>query len=345
MAAREAQALQERTALLELSPFGKFAVEGRDALALLQRLCANDVDVAPGRLVYSQMLNRRGGIEADVTVTRLSEDRFWVVGGAATRLKDFTALRRAIGPDERVSVTDVTSAFAVLGVMGPASRDLLSAVSPNDLSSEAFHFASARTIEIGSARVQAARVSFAGELGWELTIPAEFAPHVFEGLSSTGADFGLAPAGHYCLDACRLEKAFRHWGHDMGPEDTPLEVGLGFAVAWEKPGGFVGREALLKQRKTGPARRLVLFQVEGRPLLLHDEPIYRAGRLAGRSTSGGRGFRTGLSLCFGTIDCAAGETRTDLMNDDYEIAVAGERIALTPLARPPYDPDGKRMRG
>ncbi len=345
MAAREAKALQERVALFELSPFGKFAVEGPDALALLQRLCANDVNVAPGRLVYSQMLNRHGGIEADVTVTRLSEDRFWVVGGAATRRKDFTFLKRAIGPVTRVSVTDMTSAYAVLGVMGPASRDLMAAVSPDDLSRDAFPFASARSIEIGYARVLAARVSFAGELGWELTIPAEFAPHVFEHLSSAGADFGLTLAGHYCLDACRLENGFRHWGHDMGPEDTPLEAGLGFAVAWDKPGGFVGREALLKQRATGPARRLLLFKVEGHPLLLHDEPIYRAGRLIGRSTSGGRGFRTGLSLCFGTIDCAEGETRADLLADKYEISVADERFALIPLARPAYDPDGARMRG
>ncbi len=344
-AAREAQALQERAALFELSPFTKIEVAGPEAEAFLQGLCANDLAGAPGRLTYSQMLNRRGGIEADVTVQRLAEDRFWVISGAATRQKDLAWLRRHLG-DLRAVMTDLTAAYAVLGVMGPESRRLLQAVSSADLSAAAFPFGTCRDIDIGPVRLRAARLSFAGELGWELYIPTESAAGVHATLQQAGAEVGLAPAGHYCLDSCRLEKGFRHWGHDIGPEDTPLEAGLGFALALDKPGGFLGREALLRQRDSGPARHLLHFAVQdAHPLLLHDEPIYRSGKLAGRTTSGGQGFRTGLALCFGSIAAEPGETRKDLLGADYEVAVAGERFPLTPLVRPPYDPDGALMRG
>ena len=240
------------------------------------------------------------------------------------------------------SLFDSTSAEAVLGVMGPGSRALLQALTDADLSPEAFPFATSRCISVGMADVRATRVSFVGELGWELYIPVEFAAHVHETLAAAG----IAHAGLFALDACRIEKGFRHWGHDVGPEDTPLEAGLSFAVAWDKPSGFAGRDALLEQRESGPARRLTMFAVEGaHPLLLHDEPIYRDGKLAGRTTSGGRGFRTGLSLCLGYIECPPGTPKSALMEGSQEISVAGERFALRPLDRPPYDPTGARMRG
>ncbi|MFP6742303.1 MAG: FAD-dependent oxidoreductase [Alphaproteobacteria bacterium] len=326
-ARREAEALSTDVALLELSPFAKFDITGGDALGLLQQLCANDVDVEKGRTVYSQMLNRRGGIEADVTVTRRDEQDFRVVSGAATRWKDLAWLRRA---HFDADVYDATEDEAVIGVMGPRSRALLQSLTDTDLSATAFPFATSQSMDITGASVRATRLSFVGELGWELYIPLDHAETVHTALA------GIKHAGHYCLDACRMEKGYRHWGHDMGSEDTPLEAGLGFAVAWDKPGGFLGREALSAR---DVARRLVLFSVDGgaHPLLLHDEPIYRDGALVGRTTSGAYGFRTGLSLCLGMVAMP--------VEGGYEVAVAGERFAISPLRRPPYDSHGARMRG
>jgi len=329
-ARREAEALSTDVAMLELSPFAKFDVSGGDALGLLQQLCANHVDVAPGRTVYTQMLNRHGGIEADVTVTRRGEQDFRVVSGAATRWKDLAWISRA---GFVANIHDATEDEAVIGVMGPRSRELLQALTDTDLSPAAFPFATSQSIDIAGASVRATRLSFVGELGWELYIPLGHAKAVHKALA------GVSHAGHYCLDACRMEKGYRHWGHDIGPDDTPLEAGLGFAVAWDKPGGFLGREALLVRRDAGLERRLVLFSVDhgAHPLLLHDEPIYRDGALVGRTTSGAYGFRTGLSLCLATV--------TMPVESGYEVAVAGERFAISPLRRPPYDPDGARMRG
>ncbi len=349
LAERETRALCDGVVLLELTPFGKFEVAGPDAEGLLQRLCANDVAVAPGRLVYGQLLNPRGGIEADVTIARLAPDRFRVVSGAATRMKDLAWLRRGQTGGEQVVLDDVTTRLTVLGVMGPRARDLLTRLSAADFSDAAFPFASAREVELGQVPVLASRLSFVGELGWELTVRSDRARRLYDLLCAAGEDpglgaLGLGRLGHLALDGCRLEKGYRHWGHDIGPDDTPLEAGLGFAVAFDKPGGFIGREALLRQREAGLQRRLLLFRAEGHPLLLHDEPIYRAGRLVGRTTSGGRGFRTNLSLCFGVIACDPGETLADLRAGPYEVGVAGERFALTALARPPYDPAGERLR-
>jgi heterotetrameric sarcosine oxidase gamma subunit len=344
-AEREAAALREHAALFELSPFTKIQVEGADAAALLQRLCAADVDIDPGRLVYTQMLNRRGGIEADVTVTRLSDQVFWVVSGAATRVRDVAGIRRAIAEGMRVMVTDVTSAYAVIGVMGPGSRKLLQTVSSADLTDAAFPFGSSHEIDVGSAILRAARVSFVGELGWELYVAAEFAEHVHETICAAAGGVGLAHAGHFCLDSCRMEKGYRHWGHDIGPEDSPLEAGLSFAVAFDKSANFIGREALLRQRDAGVGRHLLLFAVDGaHPLLLHDEPIYSDGRIVGRTTSGARGFRTGFSLCLAYIAADSGERRADLLQRRYEIGIAGERYPLIALPRAPYDPMGERMR-
>ena len=342
-AAREAEAARDRVALFDLSPFTKIDLQGRDALALLQQLCANEIAVAEGGAVYTQMLNAGAGIEADITVTRTGETDFRIVSGAATRCKDIawiTRQRDRLGL--RACVFDATSIECVLGLMGPGSRALLQGLTNADLSPEAFPFATSRRIALGMAEVRATRVSFVGELGWELYIPVEYAGHVHETL--VGA--GIAHAGHFALDSCRIEKGFRHWGHDIGPEETPLEAGLSFAVAWDKPSGFIGRDALMRRRETGPARRLMMFAVEqAHPLLLHDEPIRRDGKLVGRTTSGGRGFRTGLTLCMGYIGCAPGTPKAALMDGQYEIGVAGERFPLRPLERPAYDPAGARMRG
>ena len=338
-AEREARTLMDSVALIELTPFTKILIEGPDAEAFLQRLCANDLAVAPDRTVYTPLLNDRGGIEADVTVTRLDETRFWLVSGVATRIKDLAWIKRHIGADERVMAVDMTSAHGVIGVMGPRSRDLLSRLSASDLSAEGFPFGHSREINLGMAMVRATRVSFVGELGWELTIPNEFAHHVHQALCEAGAEFGLGHAGLFCLDSCRLEKGYRHWGHDLGPDDSPLQAGLGFTVALERKGNFIGRDALLRQKQDGLGRRLMLFQVQAeRPLLLHDEPIYRDGRMVGHTTSGGLGFRTGMALCFGYVPQESGETRADLQASRYEISVAGDRFAMTALDKVPYDP-------
>lgn len=346
VAAREGLSVMNDVALFELSPFGKFEINGPDACAVLQRLCSADVDRPTGAVIYSPMLNRRGGIEADVTVTRLAHDRFRVVSGAATRTRDRKWMERQIDVDDRVGITDVTSAFAVIGIMGPKSRDLLSRLSSTDLGPLAFPFSTSQEIDIGAVKVRATRVSFVGELGWELYVATEFAEYVHELLCEEGAKLDLAHAGHLCLDGCRMEKGFRHWSHEMGSADTPLEAGLGFAVAWGKPGGFIGRPALLEQKQAGLSRRLLLFEVEdATPLLLHDELILRGGDIVGLTTSGAVGPRTRKALCFGWVSARDGESLSDLRSASYQIEVAGERFALTPLARPPYDPDGIRMRG
>ena len=345
-AEREAKTVMESVALFELSPFTKILIEGPDAELFLQRLCANDLAVVPGRTVYTPLLNQRGGIEADVTVTRLGETRYWLVSGAATRVKDLAWIKRHIAEDERVVASDMTSAYGVIGVMGPKSRDLLARLSTSDLSPEGFPFGWSREIDLGMALVRATRVSFVGELGWELTMPVEFAHHVHQALCQAGADFGLGHAGLFCLDSCRMEKGYRHWGHDIGQDDSPLQAGLGFTVAFDRKADFIGRDALLRQREAGLGRRLMLFRVQGeRPLLLHDEPIYRDGEMVGHSTSGGLGFRSGLALSFAYVPQVAGESRADLLASRYEIAVAGERFAMTALDQPPYDPRGTRLRG
>ena len=244
----EAKQLMTNCAFFDQSSFAKYSVEGRDALKVLNRVSAANVDVEPGRIVYTQWLNERGGIEADLTVTRLEENRFLVVTGAAPQTRDMAWLKRHTPADAHCVATDITSGLPMIAVMGPKSRALLEKVSGADLSNAAFPFGTSQEIEIGYARVRASRITYVGELGWELYIPAEFTAHVFETLQAAGKDFGLTPAGMHTMNNCRTEKAYRHWGHDIADEDTPLEAGLGFAVAWDKPGGFIGREALLKQK-------------------------------------------------------------------------------------------------
>ena len=345
-AAHEAAAIRDGVGLLELTPFTKIDVRGTGSLGLLQQLCTRDIDTAPDRAVHTLMLNPRGGIEADVTVTRLGEHAFRIVSGAATRAKDLAWIerrRRRLGL--AAEVFDMTSGEVVLGIAGPRSRELLQRLTPADLSNEAWPFSTSRRIELATASIRMTRVSFTGELGFELYVPVENAPAVYEAIAGAGGSLGLVYCGHFVLDSCRIEKGYRHWGHDIGSRDTPLEAGLGFAVAWDKPGGFIGREALLAQREAGVDRWLLQFAVvDEHPLLLHDEPVYRSGALAGHTTSGGRGFRTGRSLCFAYVRCEPGTPRSTLLDGGYEIGVAGERFALRVLTHPAYDPGGARLR-
>ena len=332
LAKAEAAVMASGTALLDLSPFTKIDITGPDALARLNQCCTAQLDVAVGRAVYTQFLNSRGGIEMDVTVTRTGEQAFHITSGAATRARDLTFLRRAL--KGAVEIRDVTEAFSTIGVMGAGSRVLLRAL--GDLPDMPFsHSAEA---EVSGFVCRATRVSFVGELGWELTVAGVQAPGLFEALRRAGAQ----PMGHFALDGCRLEKGFKHWGHELGPEITPLEAGLGFTIDWMKD--FVGKDALKRQRNAGIEQRLVLMEIAGAALMLHDEPVFENGHHVGLTNSGGRGPRTGLNLCFAMVETAPGEALSETCARTFSVRVAGQTYAAQPLRRPPFDPMGERMR-
>jgi 4-methylaminobutanoate oxidase (formaldehyde-forming) len=344
--AAEHHAVRERVGLFDESSFAKFVLKGHDAARVLGRMCANEVDVPIGRIVYTQWLNERGGIEADLTVTREAEDAYLIVTSCATQTRDFSWLCRAIPDDARAVALDVSSAYAVLGLMGPLSRELLTTLTDADLSTSAFPFATSRLIDLGYARVRASRITYVGELGYELYVPTEFAQSVYDEIVAAGQPFGLRLAGYHALNSLRMEKAYRHWGHDIGDEDTPLEAGLGFAVAWDKPRGFVGREALCRQREAGVQRRLVALALEEKDrLLYHNEPIWRDGELVGRITSGMFGHTLGSALALGYIaNRGAAVSDEWIAAGRYEVEVAAERVAARVSQRAFYDPAGERVR-
>lgn len=335
-------AVRSGVGLFDMTSFGKIRVEGRDAQAFLQRLCANEMNVDPGRVVYTQMLNTRGGIESDLTVTRLSQTAFFLVVPGATLQRDLAWLRKHVR-DEFVVITDVTAAESVLCVMGPRARELMQKVSPNDFSNEAHPFATAREIEIGMGLARAHRVTYVGELGWELYVSTDQAAHVFETLELAGADVGLKLCGLHTLDSCRIEKAFRHFGHDITDEDHVLEAGLGFAVKPGK-GEFIGREAVLAKRDNGLSRRLVQFRLsDSEPLLFHNEAIVRDGEIVGTITSGNYGHHLGGAIGLGYVACK-GESEADVLASAYEIEIAGTRVKAEASLKPMYDPKAERVR-
>ncbi|MBI2719926.1 MAG: GcvT family protein [Rhizobiales bacterium] len=345
----EAKRLMSDCAFFDQASFAKFSVEGRDACAVLNRVSANNVDVEPGRIVYTQWLNQRGGIEADLTVTRLSEDRFMVVTGAVPQVRDMAWLKRHTPEDGHCVATDITSGTPMIAVMGPKSRALLEKLSGADLSNAAFPFGTSKEIEIGYARVMASRITYVGELGWELYIPAEFAAHVFERLWAAGQDFSLTPAGMHTMNNCRMEKAYRHWGHDISDEETPVEAGLGFAIAWDKKGGFIGKEALEKQRtrKVQPKRLVCLALADTSdkaPMIYHEEPIYRDGMIVGSTTSGAWGHRVNLSLGLGYVKDEAGVTREWIEAGTWEVELAWKRYPAKVQLQSFYDPKGERIK-
>jgi glycine cleavage system T protein len=342
--AEEHRAVREAVGLFDQSSFCKLRLEGPDALAVLQRLCANDVDVPPGRLVYTQMLNARGGIEADLTVTRLAADAFFIVTGAGAATHNTHWIASQIG-DARAVLTDVTSAQAVLGVMGPRSRELLARLTDADLTSAAFAFLASREIWLASAPVRASRVTYVGELGWELYVPTELAAGVYDAVVAAGEDLGLRHAGYHAMDSLRIEKAYRSWGHDIGGEDTPLEAGLGFAVRLDKRAAFTGRDALLRRQGKPVTRRLAVFTLDdAEPLLYHDEPIWRDGALVGRITSGAYGHTVGRAVGLGWIECPDGVTEAFVESGRWEVEIACERVPARAQLSPPYDPKSLRVR-
>jgi glycine cleavage system T protein len=332
-------ATRERAGLFEESSFAKIEVEGPDACALLQRLCANDVDRAIGTVVYTQMLNRRGGIESDVTVTRLEQDRFRIVTGTAFGTHDLAWIRKHLDADEGVRVRDVTGALACLGLWGPNAREILGSVTSADLSNEAFPYLTAQEIVAGDAPCLAARVTYVGELGWELYPGVEFAASLWDALVEAGRSHGLVPAGYRAIDSLRLEKGYRAWGSDITPEDTPLEAGLGFAIATGKD--FVGRYAIERLRAEGIRRHLrSLVLSDSRAMCLGNEPVFSDDEVVARVTSGGIGYALGtsLALAYLPVDLAASGT-------PLSVDVFGERVPAAVADDPLYDPKGERIQG
>jgi sarcosine dehydrogenase len=343
--AAEHRATREAVAIFDQTSFGKLLLEGPDAAGVLQRLCANDVDVPPGRLVYTGMLNEQGGYESDVTVTRLAEDAFLVVTGSAQTTRDASWIRRHLPDAARATLTDVTASSAVLGVMGPRSRELLSRLTAADLSNEAFPFSTMREVELGHAPVRAARVTYVGELGWELYVPVEFAAGLYEALLEAGSDLGLADAGYYAIDSLRVEKAYRAWGRELTTEDGPVEAGLAFAVRPDKPGGFIGRDAFLRAREQPLTRRLVSFALEDPAALpWGDEPILCDGRVVGSVSSAAFGHTLGRAVALGYVEHPGGVDASLLGGATFELDIGGERFKARAGLRAPYDPQGLRTK-
>lgn len=332
--AREVGAFREGVGLYDMSSFGKLRVEGPDACAFLDRVMAAEVDVAPGRLVYAQALNGRGGIEADVTVARLSETLFLVVTGAARRRADESLLCRALR-DERVTVTDATAAEAAFAVMGPGAKAVLAAASGGEV---ALPFGAVAEVELGLGLARLHRVSYVGEHGYEVFVGADMAAHAFEALLAAGAAHGLRLCGLHAVNCARLEKGFRHFGHDITPEDDPVEAGLGFAVGWRKP-AFTGRDALLRRRDAGPSRRLLQLRLlEPEPLLYHTEPVLHGGRIVGHLTSGAYGHTFGAAVGMGWVPADADPA------GPWAVDVAGRVVPAEASQRAFHDPSGSRMR-
>ena len=340
--AEEHRAIRENVGMYDMSSFGKIRVEGPDACAFMNHVGGGQYDVPVGKIVYTQFLNMRGGIEADVTVTRLSETAYLVVTPAATRLADQTWMQRHVG-ERRVVITDVTAGEGVLAIMGPKARKLLQAVSPADFGNDANPFGTAQDIEIGMGLARVHRVTYVGELGWEVYVSADMAGHVFETLFEAGQDMGLTLCGMHMMDTCRIEKGFRHFGHDITCEDHVLEAGLGFAVKTDKP-DFIGRDAVLRKRDDGLNARLVQFRLtEPEPLLYHNEPIVRDGQIVGYLSSGAYGHHLGGAMGLGYVPCK-GQTAADVLGSTYEIDVAGTRVRAEASLRPMYDPKSERVK-
>ncbi|MCE3250379.1 MAG: FAD-dependent oxidoreductase, partial [Geminicoccaceae bacterium] len=342
----EHRACRERVALFDATSFAKFLAVGNDALQALAWICANDVGQKPGKVVYTQMLNAQGGIECDLTVTRLALDAFYIVTGTGFATHDLSWILRNVPPGMDVRLLDVTSGFAVLPLMGPQARALLQQATADDVSTEALPFGSWREIRIAGAPVRALRVTYVGELGFELHVPTEYALAVYDALVAAGAPFGLAHAGYRAIESLRLEKGYRAWGADIGPDHTPLEAGLGFALKLGGDQPFLGREALERQQRDGLKKRLAGFTVDDpEVVLLGRETIYRDGERVGWLTSGGYGYTVAKAIGYGYVRNPAGVDLDYLRSGRYELEVATERVPAMLHLRPLYDPEMSRVHG
>lgn len=341
----EHRAVRERVGLFDQSSFAKYEVVGPDAAAALDWICANRIDKPVGSLTYTQMLNARGGIECDLTVARLAEDRFYIVTGTGFATHDLQWIRHGIAEGKKAQAIDVTSSYATLSLMGPSSRALLQRVTSDDVSNEAFPFACCRTIDLAGAEVLALRITYVGELGWELHVPVEQALAVYRALTAAGADLGLANAGYRAIESLRLEKGYRAWGSDIGPDYTPLEAGLGWAVKLRGNRPFHGREALIAQQANPLSKRLACFTLDDPTVvLLGRETLYRDGERVGWLSSGGWGYTLGRGIGYGYVRRPDGVDDAFLEAGTYELEVASERVPCLLQKEPLYDPDNTRVK-
>ncbi len=341
----EHRAARERVALFDQTSFAKFLLLGRDAEAALSWIAANDVARPVGSVVYTQMLNRHGGIECDLTVSRLAEDAYYIVTGTGFATHDFAWIQANIPGGLDARLLDVTSAYGVLSLMGPRAREVLAAVAEADLGNAAFPFASWREVMIAGAPLRALRITYVGELGWELHVPVESMPAVYEALMAAGSGHGIANAGYRAIESLRLEKGYRAWGADIGPDHTPLEAGLGWAVKLKQNTPFLGREALAAQAAKPLTKRLACFTVADPAVtLLGRETIFRDGLQAGWLTSAGWGYTVGRSIGYGYLRNAAGVSTDWLVSGRYELEVASERVPAQIHLAPLYDPAMARIK-
>jgi 4-methylaminobutanoate oxidase (formaldehyde-forming) len=342
--AAEHRACRERVAIFDQTGFSKYIFQGPDAVNVLQRLCGNNVDVPSGSIVYTGMFNERGGFESDLTVVRKGSDEFYLVSGAAQGIRDLDWIRRHRRPGEQAQLVDVTSAISVMSVMGPQSRALLSRLTEADLSNAAFPFGTAQQISLGPACVYALRITYVGELGWELHVSTEQSSLVYDLLHKAGEEFGMRNGGHYAINSLRLEKGYRAWGADLSPDDTTLEAGLGFAVAWDKSIPFIGQEILLKQREAGVKRQLVSFVLQDpEPTLWGSEPIFCDGKAVGYTTSGSYAHTLGAAIAMGYVNHPETITSELIKAGQFEICINGRRYSANPHLRAPYDPKRARI--
>lgn len=342
---REHQACREGVAVFDQTSFAKFSLKGRDAEKALSWIAANDVAKRPGRLIYTQMLNDRGGIECDLTVARVAEDEYYIVTGTGFATHDFDWIRRSIPADCDARLADVTSAYAVLSLMGPRARDVLSKLTDADVSNAALPFGAALRLTIAGSPALALRVTYVGELGYELHIPVEFAATVYDAVMATGAVHGIANAGYRAIESLRLEKAYRAWGAEIGPDHSPLVAGLGWAVKLKSATAFRGRAALEAQMQKPLPRMLAGFMTDPAIVLLGRETIYRNGRRVGWLASGGFGYTVGRSIGYGYVrDPDGGVDRGMVLSGSYELEVANERVAAQLFLDAPYDPAGDRIK-
>jgi 4-methylaminobutanoate oxidase (formaldehyde-forming) len=343
--AAEHGAARENVAIFDQSGFSKIIVRGRDAVVVLQRLCGANVDVPLGVTSYTGMFNSRGTFETDLTVIRTGETEFYVVTGTAQGFKDLHWIRSNIQAGEMCEALDVTSMYAVVSVMGPNARRLLSKVTEADLSNEAFPFGTSQLIGVGFATARAVRITYVGELGWELHIPVDQAAQAFDALTEAGREFGAVNAGHYAINSLRLEKGYRAFGAELSCDETPLEAGLAFRLDWNKPAGFLGREALLQQKAAGLRKRLGIFVLKDPAVTLWgSEIIWRNGVAVGYTTSGSYGHTVGGAIAMGYIKNRDGECSMEFVTTgNYEIEVNGVRHPATVFTKCPVDPDRKKI--
>ena len=348
----ECLAARDAAVLIDQSMYAKIQVQGPDAVKALNRVCGAQMDVEVGSSVYTQFLNRRGGIEADVTVSRIGPECFMVITGHPSQLRDQSWIKDHADADWRFEIFDATSGYGLVSIHGPKSREILATISGDDLSNEGFPFGAAKEIDMAYARGRAIRRSFLGELGYELMMPTEFTAGVYDALMEAGKPLGLRHMGMFAMNACRLEKGFRHLGHDIGEDDTPCETGLGFAVSLDKQDDFLGKDILASQKANGPAtqHRTVSCLIDGvtardGPYLIHNEPIWKSGEIVGHVTSGDWGFRLEAMVGLASLHRDAGVSRGWIDEGGFDVQIAGKMYPLKVQLAPYYDPKGQIMRG